>query len=116
MLLSLFCFFGCRQNQQQNIDGGPCSYSITTQPATIIAIYPLTADSSEYELVFEVKHSEEQVDTLYFRTEFSRYLTKSEFISGQYGLGKSMTYEHRSITSGACNPDIFMLKMEEYKQ
>lgn len=103
----------CKPKEPQDVDGGPCSYQSDSSPAKVVDIYPTNADSSFYEIAFAIERFETP-DTLYYSSEFSRYASRLELDSIGLILGKSYIYEHRSITSGHCSPDIFSLILYEY--
>ncbi len=104
--------FSCNPSPNQNVAGGPCGYQSDTTPATIIDIYPTNQDSSYFEVVFAVLKFE-QPDTLYYSNEFSGYAKKSELDSLKMDIGNKYIYEHRTITSGHCSPDIHSLILKK---
>ena len=99
----------CRHNQ--NVDGGPCSYSTTNYPAVIIEIYQIDSVRSEMILIAKLEGYQ---DTLYYSAATREYITNQELKSNNFKPGDSLTYQHQQITSGSCNPDIFWLTKERF--
>jgi hypothetical protein len=107
-------YYLLHKQNSSDVVGGPCSYKTINYPAKIIDIECITADSSMYELTFQVDYGG-VVDTLEYGTQFEESLSGEEMREKQYQIGQLMTYEHMTIVSGSCNPDIFTLKMEPFK-
>ena len=103
--------FSCRQSQ--NVAGGPCSYTTTNYPATIIEMYEL--DSIKSELIL-VTNMFDQRDTLYFSAAAHEYITNEEIRVNNFKPGDTLSYQHKQITSGSCTPDIFRMTKERYKR
>lgn len=115
-ILLLAGLTNCGLSQKgKNVEGGPCSYAIEKFPATIILTGPSDETGNWYEIFFAISPYGE-TDTITYSGKFSHYLSAEEFKKNDYHVGQQMTYEHKTITSGSCSPDYYVLKMEEYKK
>lgn len=94
-------------------DGGPCSYTTTIYPATIINIFKV--DSGMNQIFFIIK-TLEPADTISWSNEFSSYLSDDELKSENYKLGDTLAYEIREIIDGNCSPYLKRLTMARYKK
>lgn len=108
--LPLLVFSLLKKNEERN--GGPCSYDIMKYPARVTAIEK--ADSTFFEVTFSVKR-ENTTEQLLFSQELGHFATAQEIKELGVELERVFTYEHHVRTAGHCSPEIFVLKMEEYR-
>src|SRR5574337_817282 len=107
LLLLLLLAFSCH-NPIIHTDGGPCTYTTDTIPATVIAIQP--HDSLHSEILFTVQKTPGKTDTLYYTKELGRpYATNEELENMGVEEGAQFIYLHESITDGTCTPEMFAL-------
>lgn len=113
-LSSVLVLVNACKSQPQNVDGGPCSYTEEILPATVVEVYPTEADSSQFEVTFAIEQFGEP-DTIYYSSHFPTYLPHKQVDSLQVKPGNQFSWVHKSISSGHCSPDIFVLRMEPFK-
>lgn len=113
IIFLVLILFSCKGNQQEP-DGGPCSYTEEALPATVVEIQPVNDAATAFDVLFAVTNGNGP-DTIYYSSEGFGYLTKAEVDSLQLHPGRQFSYIHRTITSGSCSPDIYQLKMEPYQ-
>lgn len=107
IILAFGIWFFNRANDEVP-DGGPCSYQVTQFPAIILSVDSLA--DSQFDLSALVSR-DGATDTLYFSQENNQYLDIKQI--NTLGVGDTIYYEHHQITSGACNPDVFMFSLEK---
>lgn len=109
----LALFFRCNTNTGHQTDGGPCIYNRDTTEARVVDIYPVNAKGTYYEVAFATT-TDASPDTLYYSSQFSGHLSKQELDSFGFAIGQGYAYEHCSIVSGTCSPDIYTLLLTRY--
>ncbi len=92
------------------MSGGPCSYNKTIHAAEVIGIYPTGSNSSEIELLVKFH---EVVDTLSYYIENGSYVSNFELQEKSIKIGDKLIYEEHQISTGSCNPEIYILKLEK---
>ncbi|CAN5398513.1 hypothetical protein BH09BAC5_BH09BAC5_16810 [soil metagenome] len=102
--------FSCKESELA--DGGPCSYSTLTSPATVIKVDRI--DSVTTDIQFRVEN-ENGFDTISYRTYFSRFATDADVKKYDLKVGNVFTYEIHEIKKGTCNPYYYTLRLEKYK-
>lgn len=110
MLLQLAC-----NNTTGNVDGGPCTYKEGTHPARLIKLE--TNDSLVYDALFEIEaglQSAGKKDTVSFNRLNNRYIEKTQIENDSIAEGKVYKYIIQTITSGSCNPDVRIIRLEKY--
>ncbi|HLP12867.1 MAG TPA: hypothetical protein VK177_13110 [Flavobacteriales bacterium] len=97
----------CGTTEKEIPDGGPCSYKITTYPATVIDFFG--NDSTNYTVYFTVKQYS-VTDTV------TQDVSPEEFNSLEIKKGSTFTWEVKEITNGHCSPHLEWLKLVRYKE
>ncbi len=110
IILFSLLLWSCKSNEIT--EGGPCSYRTITSPATVISVD--RTDSVTNEIQFRVEN-ENGLDTISYRTYFSKYATDAEVKKYEFKVGAIFTYETHEIVKGTCSPYYYSLKLEKYK-
>lgn len=109
-LLQLAC-----NNTTGNVDGGPCAYKEDTHPAKLIRLE--TTDSLTYNGLFEIEaglQSTDKKDTVSFNRLNNSYIEKAQIEKDSIAEGKVYKYIIQTITSGSCDPNIRIIRLEKY--
>ena len=110
-ILSLFSFsflFSCCQGSKQNIDGGPCSYSVKHYQAEVISIDSLRP--SEFNLKFITPGYSE--DTFSFYRLYNSYISSSMVKEKKMHPGQKIPFNVETIREGSCNPLVTRLMID----
>jgi hypothetical protein len=86
---------------------------MTNYPATILEIYRI--DSARSDMIL-IANMEGHQDTIYFSRAARQYISNAELQNNNLKPGDTLNYQHKQITSGSCNPDIFFLTKERFKK
>jgi len=100
-------------HSQEIPDGGPCSYTTTNYPATIIDIFEVYEGWNE---IFFLVKTLEPADTTTWSREFSGYISDEELKTERFKAGDTLAYEIREIIDGNCSPYLKRLTKERYKK
>ncbi len=107
-ILFLVSAISCRSRGAKP-DGGPCSYQITPYPAIVIFI-----DSTNIEMSnIWCRVNALQSDTIDYYHVNNRYTTLAAIKLEKLKPGDTLIYQHKQITSGACNPNVFRLLLRQ---
>ncbi|MBL7740978.1 MAG: hypothetical protein JNK14_17280 [Chitinophagaceae bacterium] len=106
-------FIACNNND--NVDGGPCSYDDKILPARLVRLDTLNALSFDALFVIEDSAGMEWKDTIWYSAlNHHHYLSAEDIIKDSLAGGKIYQYIRKTIRSGSCDPQIEMLVLKPY--
>jgi hypothetical protein len=111
VLLTLL--MACGQRQSTDVAGGPCSYDTVDYPAVILDIERF--NSTECDISFLVVWDEEATDTILYSMQSDGFLAHTEVEKRGLVVGDTVCYKHYQISSGSCNPDMFSISLNKYR-
>lgn len=113
--LFFLILFSCTNSEEKtipeedNVDGGPCSYQEDYFPLEILEIDSSNAENCELTLL---KILEE--DTIYYSHYNSNILSLSELNNKKIKVRDTITFVEMNIEKGSCNPFIQTVSLELY--
>ena len=112
ILISCLIFLFCCHHKLQNVDGGPCNYSINHFQAEVISIDSLSPYEFNLTFICPDYKVEKDKDTFSYYNLYHSYLTPSVIREKRIHPGQKIPFHVDIIESGSCNPLVTQLMID----
>ena len=111
-LISISILLSCCHSSKQNIDGGPCSYTINHLQAVVITVDSINQDEVNLRFICPEYTMEKERDTFSYYRLYHRYLSSTLIREKKIYPGQRIPFHVETIREGSCDPRVTRLMID----